>query len=61
MHLYSIDIARCRACVNSRYVRCVHQPPGAGPYRVIWLKAPRGAVGIYVPLCFGPTWLLYYR
>jgi hypothetical protein len=28
-----------------------HQPPGAGPCHVIWLAAPRGAVGIYVPLC----------
>ena len=53
-------IACYRTCVhvNSRYVRYVYQPPGAGPYLSIWLAAPRGAADIYVSSCFGPIWLL---
>jgi hypothetical protein len=52
-----ICVARYRACVHSRCVRCrcacQPQPPGAGPRLstvCVWLAAPRGAVDIYVPL-----------
>jgi hypothetical protein len=47
------------ACIaDSRYVRHVCQPPGAGPCLRVLLAAPRGAVDIYVSLCFGSISLL---
>jgi hypothetical protein len=51
-----IFMTRHRTCMHSRDARYVYLPLGVGPYRIIWLaaSAPRGAVGMYVPLCFGP-------